>query len=51
MHRVSAASLGRVVGRPTFPGMAVVDPLPPGDIDGYTASKRASEVALECAHG
>ena len=39
IHYVSAAGFGRIVGRPTCPEMTVADQLPPGDIDGYTASK------------
>jgi hybrid polyketide synthase/nonribosomal peptide synthetase ACE1 len=47
---ISAASVGRIVGHQTLAEVAITEFLPTGDIDGYTASKWASEVVLGHAH-
>ncbi|KAF1849624.1 uncharacterized protein K460DRAFT_274384 [Cucurbitaria berberidis CBS 394.84] len=51
IHFISSAGVGRFVGHPTFPEVAVGSNLPPVHADGYTASKWASEAVLEKIHG
>jgi thioester reductase-like protein len=49
-HYIAAASVGRIVGQQNLAEVAITEFLPTGDIDGYTASKWASEVVLGHAH-